>query len=320
MMVRFMLAVCLVFALGNSQIAAQHKMTPEQYILTYRDIAVQKMQRHGIPASITLAQGLLESGNGGSRLAVEGNNHFGIKCKGSWTGAKIYHDDDEKGECFRKYPSPEMSYEDHSVFLTTSPRYAQLFTLKPTDYKGWAYGLKAAGYATNPQYAPILISLIERYGLDAYDRNQNNNWFSYEEPRPSKDADGLSKTPDKKGRRWGFRNGVRYVISVPGDSWGKIARNAGLTKAELFSYNDFKDMDVELRPGMALYVRKKRNRYLDKSVVSHVAGQGETLHSISQKYGVRMRSLQRKNPTLYNINDKGSTPREVGAGQQVRIR
>ncbi len=128
------------------------------------------MQQHRIPASITLAQGLLESGAGKSKLAVEANNHFGIKCHNNWNGETIRIDDDEKNECFRKYPSPEMSYEDHSQFLITRNRYASLFELETTDYKGWAHGLKAAGYATNPKYAPQLIKLIEDYKLHQYDK------------------------------------------------------------------------------------------------------------------------------------------------------
>lgn len=138
------------------------------YIALYADIAKDKMRTHKIPASITLAQGVLESGVGRGRLAIEANNHFGIKCHG-WTGAKIYHDDDRSQECFRKYPKAEMSYEDHSEFLTGRSRYAGLFTLEPDDYKGWAKGLRAAGYATDRKYPQKLISLIERYQLYQYD-------------------------------------------------------------------------------------------------------------------------------------------------------
>ena len=138
--------------------------TYQQYFNQYKDVAIEQMQRYNIPASITLAQGVFESGAGRSELAVRGNNHFGIKCNG-WTGRKTYHDDDEDNECFRAYDSAYESYEDHSRFLVNSPRYRQLFSLKKTDYKGWAKGLKAAGYATNPQYANKLIEIIQLYKL-----------------------------------------------------------------------------------------------------------------------------------------------------------
>ncbi len=160
-------ALLLLLPVGSAH--AQYKMSTREYVSTYKNMAIQEMKQFGIPASITLAQGLLESGNGGSTLAVKGNNHFGIKCRGDWDGRKIYHDDDEKGECFRRYRNAEHSYRDHSKFLRESKRYASLFELQPTDYRGWAYGLKAAGYATNPRYAELLISLIEKNDLHKYD-------------------------------------------------------------------------------------------------------------------------------------------------------
>ncbi|NDC76874.1 MAG: N-acetylmuramoyl-L-alanine amidase [Chitinophagia bacterium] len=143
----------------------------EAYIDMYRDAAIREMQRSGVPASIKLAQGILESGAGSSTLARASNNHFGIKCKSSWTGERVYHDDDEKGECFRKYANPEESYRDHSDFLRNQPRYASLFALDPTDYRGWAQGLKQAGYATNPRYPDILVQYIETYRLDEITRD-----------------------------------------------------------------------------------------------------------------------------------------------------
>lgn len=143
----------------------------EAYIDMYRDAAIREMQRSGVPASIKLAQGILESGAGGSTLARASNNHFGIKCKSSWTGERAFHDDDEKGECFRKYTNPEESYRDHSDFLRNQPRYASLFALDPTDYRGWAQGLKQAGYATNPRYPELLVQYIETYRLDDITRD-----------------------------------------------------------------------------------------------------------------------------------------------------
>ena len=138
------------------------------YINQYRELAIEEMQRTGVPASIKLAQGILETEAGQSELVMKSNNHFGIKCKTSWNGEKVYHDDDARGECFRKYASAEDSYIDHSNYLKNTPRYASLFKLDPTDYKGWAYGLKSAGYATNPKYPQILIKYVEQYNLNDY--------------------------------------------------------------------------------------------------------------------------------------------------------
>ncbi len=159
----------LIAVSGNLAIAQEQIKKDEQYIQTYAKVAVEEMELYKIPASITLAQGILETGNGQSDLAQYGNNHFGIKCKGEWTGDRMYHDDDAKGECFRKYPSARDSYRDHSLFLAERPYYKNLFLLDPQDYKGWAYGLKKAGYATNPSYAYTLIRLIEKYQLNQFD-------------------------------------------------------------------------------------------------------------------------------------------------------
>ncbi|WP_179008817.1 glucosaminidase domain-containing protein [Winogradskyella forsetii] len=171
--------------------------TVEVYIALYAEIAKDKMRTHKIPASITLAQGVLESGVGRGRLAIEANNHFGIKCHG-WKGAKIYHDDDRSQECFRKYQRAEMSYEDHSEFLTGRSRYASLFKLKPDDYKGWAKGLRAAGYATDRQYPQKLISLIERYQLYKYDDEVLEGTVSKTARKSTTIIEGHKKSVTKK--------------------------------------------------------------------------------------------------------------------------
>ncbi|MBK5272943.1 MAG: glucosaminidase domain-containing protein, partial [Bacteroidia bacterium] len=147
---------------------AQDPMVIEEYINTYKDLAIKEMQRTGVPASIKLAQGIHETMAGTSDLVLKSNNHFGIKCKNTWLGASVTHDDDLRGECFRKYSSAIDSYKDHSDFLKSSTRYSFLFNLEPTDYKDWAYGLKKAGYATNPKYPQIIIGLIEKYRLQDY--------------------------------------------------------------------------------------------------------------------------------------------------------
>jgi len=159
--IRIFILFCNTIFLLSSFVYGQRKMSREEYIDLYKDVAISEMRQYKIPASITLAQGILESGCGGSVLAIEANNHFGIKCHKEWTGGRFYYDDDEKNECFRVYADARESYHDHSLFLTTRERYNNLFTLKITDYKGWAHGLKSAGYATNPQYAPLLIKIIE---------------------------------------------------------------------------------------------------------------------------------------------------------------
>ena len=158
----------LLFVLSGMVAGAQPSADIIDYINNYKKLAMDEMNRTGIPASITLAQGIHETYAGKSELVLKSNNHFGIKCKDYWTGKKVYHDDDARGECFRKYDDPALSYRDHSDFLRAGERYAFLFKLDPEDYKGWAHGLKKAGYATNPKYAPILIKLIEDYNLEQY--------------------------------------------------------------------------------------------------------------------------------------------------------
>src|SRR5437868_12912283 len=167
-MKKLKLYLIFVFVFSGNLIFAQHSEIVKQYIATYKDIAMQEMQRTGVPAAITLAQGIHETGAGTSDLVISSNNHFGIKCKGDWTGETVYHDDDARGECFRKYDDPADSYKDHSDFLKARPNYSSLFKLDELDYKSWAYGLKKAGYATNPKYSQILINLIEKYDLQDY--------------------------------------------------------------------------------------------------------------------------------------------------------
>ena len=167
---RILVALFFILTGIHLSVFSQNKISREEYISMYSHIAVNNMKQFGVPASITLAQAMLESDNGNSTLAVKANNHFGIKCHKDWTGATIYHDDDRKGECFRKYKNPEQSFNDHSLFLRGGKRYAFLFDLTPTDYKAWAHGLKKAGYATNPKYAELLIKIIEDNELYRFDQ------------------------------------------------------------------------------------------------------------------------------------------------------
>ena len=205
----------------------------EVYINLYAEIAKDKMKTHKIPASITLAQGILESGSGKGRLAVKANNHFGIKCHG-WTGAKIYHDDDRSQECFRKYPRAEMSYEDHSEFLTGRKRYAGLFDLKPNDYKSWAKGLRAAGYATDRKYPEKLISLIERYKLYQYDDEVLSGSRSKSTRKSTTIIEGVKKSISKKH------------LVVKGDTLYSLSRLYKTTVAEIKATNNLKSNDLTI--------------------------------------------------------------------------
>lgn len=250
-----------------------------QYIDKYKDLAVSQMKKYGIPASITLAQGLLESDAGRSMLAVEGNNHFGIKCHSDWTGKKMYHDDDRRDDCFRVYRNVEGSFEDHSLFLTTHSRYAFLFDLKPTDYVGWARGLKKAGYATNPAYAEKLIEIIERYNLDMYDKGGK---FKKENAA----AVGFAHQPY-------ISNSLLYVRMGEGESLKEIAREFDMTRMRLRRYNEI-NREYVPEPGSVIYLERKKGK-ADKQYQLHTVQSGESLWSISQLYGVRLKALMRRN-------------------------
>ncbi len=271
----------------------QGKISRDEYINQYKSVAIRQMKAFGVPASIILAQGILESENGNSMLAVKANNHFGIKCHTSWQGPTIYHDDDKKGECFRKYSSPEKSYQDHSEFLRGSRRYAPLFDLQPTDYKSWAHGLKKAGYATNPQYAERLIKLIEENKLYQYDQG-----VEVEVESPTKGMGELVDVDNYtidlfKQRKVFTRNRIKYIIVKEGDSFESIAKDLDLRQWQLFKYNDLPRESV-LKPGTELYIQPKRCR-AEVNHKWHVVEKGETMYTISQLYGIKMKSLYRKN-------------------------
>ncbi|MEZ5071931.1 MAG: glucosaminidase domain-containing protein, partial [Bacteroidales bacterium] len=223
-------------------------MTREYYIETYAELAMKEMQRTGIPASITLAQGCLESDNGNSRLAVKANNHFGIKCH-DWEGESIRHDDDARNECFRSYPTAYDSYVDHSLFLSTKPRYASLFELKPDDYKGWARGLKKAGYATAPDYAGLLIKIIEENELDRYDglvlAGGHPHW-----PKP---GEGPGANAYLAGREVRVNNGIEYILAQPGDTPEGLRKELGLYKNEIVRYNEM-SRGERLEAGQIVYL------------------------------------------------------------------
>ena len=267
----------------------------EDYIKKYRDLAVEEMKKYHIPASITLAQGLLESGAGQSTLARKSNNHFGIKCGSDWRGKTVSHDDDARGECFRAYKHPKQSYEDHSKFLAGRPRYASLFKLKITDYKGWARGLKKAGYATDPRYAQRLIDIIELYDLHKYDKKGGLKWMK-ENPHPHQPY---------------LANGLVYIIVREGDTWKSISKEFDISRKKLRKYNDLYK-GYELQEGDILYLEKK-NRRAGKEHVVHVLRAGESLYLIAQKYGVRLKNL-------YKMNKMKAEDPAPEAGTILRLR
>ncbi|MDO4998929.1 MAG: glucosaminidase domain-containing protein [Bacteroidales bacterium] len=298
-------ALCPVLCAGQN---------PRQaYIEKYSALAVSEMQRTGVPASITLAQGIVESGAGQSPLAVHANNHFGIKCHNDWTGKKYYKDDEQVQECFRAYASVEESYRAHSDFLRARDRYKGLFDLDPTDYKGWARGLKRAGYATDPAYATKLIDLIEDFGLDRFDRDVAV------EVAPPKELETPRQVAPEALRDTRYResvtlslvrpvfeqNGVRFVRAIEGETYSSIAEDFGLFTREILRFNDV-DKDVLLDPGTVVYIARKKAEApygIGKYVIDR---EGETLWEISQRFAIQLGKLR-----LYNAY-LGGKPLEPG--------
>jgi hypothetical protein len=285
---------------------AEKKNTPDEYIAMYKADAIREMQLFRVPASITLAQGMLESDNGNSALAVYANNHFGIKCHETWTGDTYTQDDDTKDECFRKYGSVYDSYVDHSEFLKSRPRYAFLFELKMTDYKGWANGLKSAGYATDPKYADRLITLIEQYKLNQYDKLEGLSPVAAD---PQKTEGTKTVSANGMNRREVYLNNNRkFVIAKQGDTFMKLAQELETGVWVLYKYNDL-NKDSALKPGQMVYIQPKRNRCAEEKCQVRP---GETMHDISQKYGVKMKKLYQ-----YNDMEPGMEPK---AGQIIYLR
>ena len=256
----------------------------EDYVARYCAMAIEQMREFGIPASITLAQGLLESAAGRSTLAVEGNNHFGIKCHKEWTGSTMLRNDDRPAECLRVYDSPEESYRDHSLFLRRK-RYASLFDLPTTDYVGWARGLKSCGYATDPNYADRLISIIELYSLYMYD---GDHMKDLEEGADFIHRNLMSRHAVRKSR------GLHYVIAQPGDTYGKIAKELKVSKKKLLLYNDA-ERDGDIKAWEEVYLQPKHEDAPD-GLTTATIGEGESMHSVAQRFGMRLSALSRLNP------------------------
>lgn len=289
------LLIGLLVLFVSLPLSAQMKWNQQyqQYFDQYKDLAIEQMRRYRIPASITLAQGALESGAGKSRLATHGNNHFGIKCHG-WTGRKVYHDDDEANECFRAYKDVYESYEDHSKFLTTSPRYRSLFLLKQTDYKGWAYGLKACGYATNPRYATVLIDIIQLYKLHEFDNGK-----------------GASSGQRSSYQIYEFNQNY-YVLAKAGDTYRNIGEEVGVSYKKLAKYNE-NERNTRLEEGDFVWLQKKRrNAPKEYKNRLHTVVAGESMYTISQRYGIRLKYL-------YKMNNL-SPDYQIKVGDVLRVR
>lgn len=304
----------------------------EMYIRQYYKLAIREMQSYGIPASITMAQGLLESGNGLTFLATEANNHFGIKCH-DWPGPYVQKDDDEKNECFRKYIDPIQSFEDHSIFLSTRDRYAFLFDLKATDYKGWARGLKKAGYATDPHYPDKLIKIIEdnelflldEYALAHHSENKRLPYgidpeddITLAEIKTEVEEAAvdtlIASTPiipiNKKVLT--SANGIHYIIVQDEKNIAQIARNHNLHEWEVYKYNDLTDRHLKnLDVGQRIYVEGKL-RKARKGPTEHTVMSGETMYEISQEHGIKLKSLY-----FLNRMDRGTQPR---IGQVISLK
>lgn len=299
-------ALVLLLLLTPNIFSQQKQYTKQQYIDQFKAIATAQMKKSGVPASIILAQACLESGYGNSSLTTKGKNHFGIKCHRSWTGEKMYYDDDAKGECFRVYKKDEDSFMDHSDFLRYNQRYASLFDLEPTDYKAWAHGLKKAGYATNPKYAELLIKTIEDNKLYLYDKG-----ITISIPSPSQlEAIDLENFTIQLNRKIYTRNGVKYVIANKGDTYDAIAAEFKLRTYQLSKYNDLGKYN-QIYDGQELYIKAKKTR-ADKNYPVHIVQEGETMQQISQHYAIKLKSLLRFN--------KMKAGEEAEVGQELFLR
>lgn len=298
----FLLSTCAL----SSGAQMKWNQTYQTYINQYKDLAIEQMLRYRIPASITLAQGLFESAAGRSDLVRQGNNHFGIKCH-DWTGPTQYHDDDARGECFRVYRDARDSYEDHSKFLARQPRYARLFELGQRDYKGWARGLKQCGYATNPQYANKLIQIIELYKLFDYDKAKRFDRFMAEHSGTEQavNAQGLLHPIHKFNDNY-------YLITREGDTFKALGKEIEISWRKLAKYNERDKNDV-LRRGEVIYLKKKRKKapkqYKNRP---HIVRNGESMYTISQKYGIRLKYL-------YKMNNF-DVDHQIKIGDRIRIR
>ncbi len=306
----FFVALCCFSASAQRQLASYL-----EYIDTYKEIAISQQRDYGIPASITLAQGILESGDGNSSLARKANNHFGIKCHKDWKGESMYHDDDRPNECFRSYKDASQSFIDHSEFLCTHQRYAFLFKYGTTDYKSWAKGLKQAGYATSKTYADRLIQIIEENNLHRFDKSvqpattpekqteiavKTNNFIEVDVNDMEISPFGNIKT----------NNRTDYVEALPGDNIDKVATRYELEPWQLRMFNEL-DANAKLKVGQRLYISRKQSK-AEKQYKTHTVKKGETMHDIAQQYAIRLKALYK-----LNLMEEGTQPKE---GDTIQLR
>jgi hypothetical protein len=296
-------ALLLVTLFANSQT----RMSRGEYIDQYKALAIKEMHRSGIPASITMAQGCLESKNGNSRLARQSNNHFGIKCRNDWKGARVYHHDDALNECFRKYRTVEESYIDHTDFLMQNGRYSFLFQLGHTNYKAWARGLKKAGYATDPKYANRLIKIIEEEKLYLLDKvgpeelaeyipkieTEEKNAFDNAREKVIETFDNLKINP-YDNREVMIVNGLEAIRAMPGDTYESIAREMDMKRWEIIHYNDLPKDAVQPEKNELIYLERKRYN-APKGHEKHRVQAGQTMRDVAQKYGIKLNRLYRLN-------------------------
>ncbi len=297
----------LIFILFHGIWVTNHaqRMSVADYIERYKKIAIDEMKRSGIPASITLAQGIVESANGNSTLAKEANNHFGIKCH-KWDKEKFYWDDDAKNECFRRYSSAEESFRDHTDFLMNTKRYQFLFEYSSDDYKSWAHGLQKAGYATSKRYAEDLIRTIEKYKLYIFDSGDYTRSVSF----LNQDSDREELLIKPRQRKIYERNRIKYIIVEKNDNIISLTKELDLFSWQLRKYNDLPE-NYEPEPGEILYIQPKRWR-AEAGFDFHIVKKGETMHSISQLYGIKLSKLYKKNRM-----EPGTEPME---GQKIWLR
>lgn len=293
---------------SSSPIKAQEKALndSEKYVMQYSVIAVEQMERHGIPASITLAQGLLESGAGKSKLATEANNHFGIKADSRWSGSTYSHLDNGNWHKFRVYKNAEKSYEDHSLFLVGNSRYSALFKLDRTDYKGWARGLKNAYYAEDREYDKKLIGIIERYGLHKYD-----NYTVADARKNRQKTDNNAKIDTKTPKEILMANGLPYVIANAGDTYETLSAQTGISKRRIRKYNELYK-EYSFKEGDIVYLKSKNNKAV-KGYDFHTTKNGESLYSISQMYGIKLKAIYKMNPQYISYTT-------LKVGDVVRLR
>ncbi|MBI2269979.1 MAG: glucosaminidase domain-containing protein [Bacteroidetes bacterium] len=314
--------VLLCIAYVSASQAPPNRKSAKQYIEEFKHAAIREMHEDGIPASVTLAQGIQESNSGNSPLAIYANNHFGIKCQKEWTGPTFIQDDDKKDECFRKYESVFDSYVDHSNFLKSRPRYAFLFQLEITDYKGWAHGLKASGYATDPMYANRLIKIIEENKLSQFDTVKQpspeliasvDNYFSAAEKKIHKGK--YSAQNEKYELPYSKRsiqliNGRKFIYTRTGETVDEISTEYDVDPRLIRKYNELdKEKKTRFRPGQIVFLQPKRNKGSEEF---HTVQRGETMYNISQKYGIKLRKLYKKNKMK-----PGSEPK---AGEKLWLR